>query len=307
MSRFKPASRKQSRLRFGIDGPSGSGKSFTALRFAFSFKGAKVAAIEAGENGGLELYKGQAPDGVPFDFDILHLTKNFAPTEYAAAIEEAGREGYDVLVIDSLSHAWAGEGGALDIKDRQGGNEFAAWRNVTPMHNRMIDAILQSPCHVFATLRSKTEYVLEANERGRMVPRKVGLAPVQRAGMEYEFTIYGSMDQANILTITKSRFSPAQNAIVSKPGASFMHPIITWLETGEVIEMPQIQKLATPETVTEIAALLAELKVPVDKVRDGLRQYGVTEIAHLKADQAEELRGKLQQKIDAKKTTTPQA
>lgn len=288
-SRFKKAVRQQARLRLGLDGPSGSGKSLTALRFAFAFclanPDARVAAVEAGENGGLSLYQGAAPDGIPFNFDILELKNNFAPTEYTAAIEEAGREKYDVLIIDSLSHAWAGAGGALEIKDKQGGNDFAAWRTVTPMHNRLIDSILQSPCHVIATLRSKTEYVLEQNEKGRMVPRKIGMAPIQRAGMEYEFTIFGSLDHAHVLTVSKSRCSTVQDAIVSKPGASFMHPILQWLETGEAVDM-SLPKRVSGEESERIRELLRLTGWKPEVIERGLQKHGASSVESLLAEES---------------------
>lgn len=296
--RFKKATRKQAKARIGLDGPAGSGKSFTALRLAFAFPGAKVACIEAGENGGLALYQGQAPDGVKFDFDLLEMKSNFSPSEYTAAIQEAGAAGYDVLVIDSLSHAWAGEGGALEIKDRVGGNDFAAWRQVTPMHNRMIDAILQSPCHVIATLRSKTEYVLEANEKGRMVPVKVGMAPIQRAGMEYEFTIYGSIDRAHVLTVSKSRCPAVQDAIVSKPGASFMAPVIRWLETGEVVESPEIVRGVSDEQLERLEVLIDSLKLTQNQLAKGLEKYGVATVSALTRDQAAEMEARLQAAVE---------
>lgn len=299
MSRFKKAVRQQARLRLGLDGPSGSGKSMSALRFAFAFKhdnpDIRVAAVEAGENGGLSLYQGISPDGVPFDFDILELKGNYAPTEYTNAIEEAGREKYDVLVIDSLSHAWAGAGGALEIKDRQGGNDFAAWRNVTPMHNRLIDAILQSPCHVIATLRSKTEYVLEetTNDKGRkvMVPRKIGMKPIQREGMEYEFTIFGSLDHAHNLTVTKSRCSAVQDRIESQPGLSFMLPVIEWLKTGEAAPPPDSVRRASAEDVRAIRDLLGRTGWKQDIVARGLARYSANSAEQLTAEQAAEFKG----------------
>lgn len=300
-SRFKKAVRTKARLRMAIDGPSGSGKSYTALRFAFAFEGARVACIEAGENGGLVLYQGMKPDGVPFEFDVLELKHDFSPTNYTAAIKEAGDAGYDVLVIDSLSHAWAGEGGALDIKDRQGGNEFAAWRTVTPMHNKMIDAILSSPCHVFATMRSKQEYVLEANEKGKLVPIKKAMAPIQRAGMEYEFTIYGSMDHAHILTVTKSRCPAAQDAVVSKPGSGFMAPILGWLETGEVPPAVELPKRVGEEQAGRIMAMIRELNINEASLKASLAKYGAASVGSLLTSQADEIQGKLSEAVQARR------
>lgn len=242
MNIFRPATRQKSKLRAAIDGPAGSGKTFTALRFAFAIaqscrpdgQPGRVAVINS-ESGAVEKYLGLAPDGIPFVFDVCELD-DFAPTKYTEAILGAGAAGYDVLIIDSLSHAWAGSGGALEIKDRKSGgsnaNSFTAWKDVTPMHNAMIDAILRSPCHIIATMRSKTEYIIETDSRGRSIPRKVGMAPVQRAGMEYEFDLYCSVDEEHILRVSKSRCPELADGMSVKPGAAFITPIITWLNDG---------------------------------------------------------------------------
>ena len=228
---FKQATRKQSKLRMTIDGPAGSGKSYTALRFAHQLaQGGRIAAIDT-ERGSLSKYAGDAPDGVPFEFDVLELAQ-FSPEKYTEAIVAAGKAGYAVLVIDSLSHAWEGTGGALEIKERQGGNQYTAWRAVTPIHNRMVDAILQSPCHVIATMRSRMEFVQETDASGRVSVKKLGLAPIQRPGMEYEFDLVCDMDYAHILTVSKSRCSAVADLKMEKPGAEFMRPVMEWLSTG---------------------------------------------------------------------------
>lgn len=236
MGMFTPATRTKSKLRMAIDGVSGSGKTFTALRFAFGL-GGRVAIINS-ESGAVQKYLGLSPDGEPWQFDICELA-NFAPTSYTNAILAAGVERYDVLVIDSLSHAWAGAGGALELKDKVGDkNSFTAWKTITPMHNQMIEAILRSPCHVIVTMRSKTEYILEPGANGKMQPRKVGTTPVQRAGMEYEFDLYGSIDQDHILNITKSRCPHPSivDAVVVKPDANWIGPVREWLNDG--LEIP---------------------------------------------------------------------
>ena len=228
---FKQATRKQSKLRMTIDGPAGSGKSYTALRFAHQLaQGGRIAAIDT-ERGSLSKYAGDAPDGVPFEFDVLELAQ-FSPEKYTEAIVAAGKAGYAVLVIDSLSHAWEGTGGALEIKERQGGNQYTAWRAVTPIHNRMVDAILQSPCHVIATMRSRMEFVQETDASGRVSVKKLGLAPIQRPGMEYEFDLVCDMDYAHILTVSKSRCSAVADLKMEKPGAEFMRPVMEWLSSG---------------------------------------------------------------------------
>jgi KaiC/GvpD/RAD55 family RecA-like ATPase len=297
-NRFLKARRQQSRLRSALDGPPGSGKTFTALRFAHAL-GGRVALIDT-ENGSASKYAGDTPDGIKWDFDVLQLA-SYAPTEYSSAIEEAGREGYDVLVIDSLSHAWAGKDGALEIKDRQGGNSFTAWKNVTPMHNRMVEAILSSPCHVIATLRSKIDYVIEeeVDERGRKkaVPRKVGLAPVQRPGMEYEFDVYGSLDWSHILTVTKSRCPAVADAIVSKPGPAFMEPILRWLRSGEVVAVTPLPRRASAEQVERIVALVEKLKITPQTQKSALATYGVDAFPLLTEIQATEIETRLNERL----------
>lgn len=237
---FRPATRKKSRLRLALDGPSGAGKTFTALRFAFAIAGpgGRVAVINT-ESGAVEKYMGLSPDGIPWQFFVGELD-SFAPSAYTDAIQAAGKMGFSVLIIDSLSHAWQGDGGALDQVSRKGGNSFTAWKDVTPQHNRMVEAILRSPCHVIATMRSKMEYVLEeqVNKAGMktQVPRKVGMAPIQRAGMEYEFDVVADLDHTHTLTVSKSRCPDIDGAIVLKPGAAFIEPVIAWLSEGSDVD-----------------------------------------------------------------------
>jgi len=245
---FKPATRKQLRLRMTIDGPSGSGKTYTALRFAFGLVelDKRVAVIDT-EHRAASKYKGLAPDGVPWDFDVCEL-EYFSPSTYASAIEEAGSAGYDVLIVDSLSHAWEGTGGALDQVDQKGGNKFTAWKDVTPMHRSMVEAILSSPCHVITTMRSKMEYVLE-EDKGKMVPKKIGLAPIQRAGMEYEFDVIIDLDITHQAKVSKSRCPGMDRRTASNPDASFILPLIDWLGVGEAVAAPpQEPKQSGPTT-----------------------------------------------------------
>lgn len=234
---FQSAKRTQSKLRMSIDGPAGSGKTYTALRFAHALAkhlnhGGKIAFIDT-EHGSASKYVGDSPDGIPFGFDVVELN-NFSPDRYTEAINAAGKMKYSVLVVDSLSHAWEGQGGALEMK-MKAGEGWNAWRNVTPIHNRMIDSMLQSSCHIITTMRSRMEYVQEQDNRGKTVIRKVGMSPVQRPGMEYEFDILCDMDWAHILTVSKSRCSAVADMQVEKPGAEFMRPVIDWLTSGDYV------------------------------------------------------------------------
>lgn len=186
---FEKAVRKKSKLRLGLCAPSGAGKTYSALLLAKGL-GGKIALIDT-ENGSASLYSHLV------DFDVCNLEAPYTVDKYLKAIEYAENNGYNTIIIDSLSHCWAGEGGLLEqqgIASKRTGNSYTAWRDITPLHNRLIDAIVNSKCHIIATMRSKVDYVLEINDKGKQTPKKVGLAPVQREGMDYEFTTVFDID-----------------------------------------------------------------------------------------------------------------
>src|SRR6185437_10276040 len=113
------------------------------------------------------------------------------------------------------------------------GNSFAGWKDVRPMERAMIEALLAYPGHVIVTMRTKTDYVVEVDERGRKVPRKVGLKPEQREGIEYEFDIVGDLDHENTLVISKSRAKPLAGLVVRKPDTAFAEAVLDWLNAGK--------------------------------------------------------------------------
>ncbi len=224
---FKRATRTQKKLRMALMGPSGSGKTYTALILAAELgKGGKVALLDT-ERGSASLYSDN------FEFDACQL-ESFNPQHYIDGINAAAAAGYTVLVIDSLSHAWNGEGGVLDQVNKRGGNQFTdGWGKVgTPLQNSLMKAILEAPMHVIATMRVKTEYVVEQNERGKSAPKRVGLAAVQRDGVEYEFDIIGTLDIQNTLTIEKTRMTALAGTIINKPDAKLAQKIMAWLSDG---------------------------------------------------------------------------
>jgi len=231
---FKKASKKTAKARIALMGPSGSGKSKSAQLMALGL-GKKIAVIDT-EHGSASKYAGD--DGV--DFDVLEL-ESFSPMTYVAAIHAAEDAGYDVLIVDSLTHAWSGKGGALEQVDNaakrsQSGNSYMAWRDVTPQHNELVDALVRCKCHLIATLRTKTEYVLEEVTRGGKTtkqPRRVGLAPVQRDGMEYEFDIVADITLDHDLMVTKTRCTALDGLVVNKPGVKLGQQIAAWLSDGE--------------------------------------------------------------------------
>ena len=229
---FKKATKKAARLRLALGGPSGAGKTWTALAIA-SALGKRIAVIDT-ERSSASLYADQ------FSFDSLDLTEH-SPERYVEAIRAAEREGYDVIIIDSLSHAWMGKDGALELVDKaakrsKSGNSFAAWRDVTPLHNALVDALISSSSHIITTLRAKTEWVLDEGQGGKKTPRKVGLAWVQRDGLEYEFTIVGDIDLDHNLVISKTRWSKLAGAVISKPGAELGREMLAWLNEGDAAQ-----------------------------------------------------------------------
>jgi hypothetical protein len=237
---FTKAVKSQAKGRIGLIGPSGSGKTFTALVLAAGL-GGTTALIDT-EHGSASKYADL------FTFDTLELT-TFSPEVYIEAIHTAGAAGYDNLIIDSLSHAWAGTGGALEmvekLKAKHSGNKFAAWGDITPLQNRLIEAMLTSPCHVIVTIRSKMEYI-QTEENGKKVVKKVGMQPVQRDGLEYEFDIVADMDTEHNFIVSKTRCASMDGFIVNKPTAEVATMIKTWLDGGAVPPAKPPLALAPP-------------------------------------------------------------
>lgn len=228
-SMFTRATREQSRLRMALIGPAGSGKTYTALAVA-SGLGERIAVLDT-EHGSASKYSGI------FEFDSF-APDSFEPEVYMDAIREAGRAGYDVLVLDSLSHAWAGKGGLLEFVDEQArrsrsGNSFAAWREATPKHNQLIESMLSAPLHLIVTMRAKTEYVMDYDERTKKTtPRKVGLQPVQRDGLEYEFDVVGDLTHEQDLIISKTRCPDLTGRVYRHAGEDLAGTLREWLGAG---------------------------------------------------------------------------
>lgn len=245
---FIKAEKAQAKGRVAFTGPSGSGKTFTALLAAQALQGEGRIALIDTERGSASKYADL------FDFDQMTLAPPFSPQKYIQAIGAAHAAGcYSVLIIDSLSHAWEGEGGVLEMHDQQqkrqkGGNSFTAWREVTPHHNKLVNALIQSDIHVIVTMRSKTEYVLEEQESGgrkTMVPKKIGMAPIQRAGTEYEFDVVAEMDHEHNLIVSKSRCHLIADAVVAKPQRKWFETFANWLSSG--VERPQSEAQTEPD------------------------------------------------------------
>ncbi len=248
---IKRAVKYDAKLRMALAGPSGSGKTYTALTLATALAGEKGVCVIDTERGSASKYADL------FTFDVIDLD-TFSPLHYIEAIKAASDAGYSVLVIDSLSHAWNGPGGLLEMvenitKRNQNRSSFNAWGEATPLQNRLIDAITRANLHVIVTMRTKTEYVVEQNERGKSAPRKVDTAPVQRADVEYEFDVYADLDIDNTLIVHKSRCPELSGAIIPKPGGSVAETLKKWLAGAPAPERTAPLSLVRPESDSEPA------------------------------------------------------
>ncbi|GAB6181722.1 hypothetical protein JCM14036_30410 [Desulfotomaculum defluvii] len=249
---FQRAQRKRAKLRLALAGPAGAGKTYSALLIAFGL-GGRVAMIDT-ERGSGELYSHLG------EYDVCTLEAPFLPEKYVEAIRAAEAAGYDIIIIDSLTHAWAGTGGVLDIQGHvadKSGNSWSAWRQVTPRHNELVDALLQSKCHIIATLRSKMDHI-QTTENGKTVIKKVGMNPIQRDGMEYEFTVFLDLDLSHLASSSKDRTSLFDGQVF-KPSPDIGKKLLSWLEAGvsqptahrptaEVIDFPPTEPIPAPGT-----------------------------------------------------------
>lgn len=235
MNPFQKASKKQAKLRATIFGPSGSGKSFTSLRIATGIiqyigKG-RIAGI-CTERKSLRKYSDR------FDFDVLDL-EDKTIEGYCKFIKLAGEQGiYEVLIIDSLSHAWQEllEQVERIAKAKYKGNTWSAWSEGTPEQRRLVDAILDFPGHVIATMRSKTEWTTGDAGNGKSKPVRVGLAPEQGKGIEYEFDLLLEMTVDHVCNVLKDRTGKFQDKLIDQPGEDFGKSLCEWLSEGEVVE-----------------------------------------------------------------------
>lgn len=231
---FKPASKKEAKLRLALTGPSGAGKTWTSLQIATQF-GGKIAVVDT-ERKSASKYADQ------FVFDVVDIEPPFHPIKYIEAIQEAQQLGYTTIVLDSLTHAWMGTGGILSIVDdiashSQSQNKFTAWNEGTRLYNDLINAIVQSDIHVIGTIRSKQEHVLEKDEKGKNQVVRVGLQPIQRKDFEYEFDLVMAMDVKNTGTISKTRCRDLpMGMVIPKPGKNVAKTLMTWLHGTEWIE-----------------------------------------------------------------------
>lgn len=231
MSSFKKASKKKQKLRLAIFGASGSGKTKSALRIAkgIADKLNKRIAVIDSEYESASLYADE------FDFDTVSLENDKSINAYTRYLKEVSNDDeYGVVVIDSMSHAWKELLEEIEklAKAKYNGNTFRAWGEGTPKQQELIHAILSNKCHVIATMRSKTEWVMETASNGKPKPTRVGLTPEQGKGIEYEFTMLMEITPEHYANVIKDRSGKFQDKMFEKPSEEFGAELLGWLQEG---------------------------------------------------------------------------
>ena len=193
---FRKSSRKQVKMKMALTGPSGSGKTYSSLLVAKGLCGSwdKICLIDT-ENKSADLYAHLG------NFNVISVASPYSPEKYIAALDECEKEDMEVVIIDSISHCWEF---LLNAHSNMVGNSFANWSKITPRHNGFVQKMLQVPFHVIATMRTKTDYVLNQKD-GKYVPEKMGLKTIQRDGVDYEFTLVFDIDIKHQATASKDR------------------------------------------------------------------------------------------------------
>lgn len=272
---FKPARRQQLKAKVALFGPSGSGKTLAMMRMAIAIQNMldptkPIAGIDT-EHERISLY---AEEEEFLDaegetrFRTYPMLPPYSPAHYLAAIAKAESLGAQVCVIDSVSHAWFGKGGVQQIVDeaaarQTGGNKWAGWSVGTPAHNSLIEGILSSQMHMVCTMRAKTEWIQVGN-----TPKKVGLGPVQREGIEYEFDVVLKLDldhSAEVETSRSTKFFPPGSAVTKEQmGAPFAEQVWAWISEGAAREpaASAADVEAQSDTDKALAQALAEQQPP---------------------------------------------
>lgn len=241
---IKRAERKQARLRLAICATSNGGKTWTSLELAFgiveefltrkilpgTLEG-KVGLVDTERRSG-HLYSHLGP------YDVVELGPPFTVERYIAAQRALERAGCEVIILDSISHAWMGQGGVLALLDRfEAKDRFSQFgKTLNPAQDEFVDSMLRSPAHIIATMRSKTAWVIEDVERnGRTIkaPRRIGLAPIQRPGIEFEFTTMLDLEtDSHFARVVKNRCPVFQDWQPKKISREHGRALASWLLEG---------------------------------------------------------------------------
>lgn len=256
---IRKAQRASAKARITLAGPSKSGKSYGALLLA-SGMGKKIGLIDT-ENGQGEIYSDE------FEYDVISLRPPYTVQSYIDAINMFDKNGYDVIIVDSLSHAWFAEGGLLEKTDQaaqqsKSNNTYFAWRASTEDYNKLIQAIQNSDAHIVGTMRTKTEYALESAD-GKVAPKKIGLKPIMRADFEYEFTINIDVDlKHNVSVQSRAGKTLALELTYKELTPAIGKQIADWFGEGRMNWEPVWNKLSL--------ALQADAKADISEFKDAI-------------------------------------
>ena len=275
---FKQAKREQVRIKVSIAGPAGSGKTMSSLLMAYGITKAefpnlsdaevwsKICIIDT-ESGSGSLYVGKQVGATTIGaYNTITLPPPFAPEIFVDAIHMAENHGMNVIIIDSLSHAWAGAGGALDQQGKiaeRSGNSWTAWRTITPQHNKLVDAMLQSPAHIIANMRAKMEYQQTTNSDGKKQIKALGMGVVMKEGIEYEFTVSFMLDYDHVANSTKDRtgmFDGKYFVIDENTGKQ----MYAWLSSGAVPTQKTVEVPAPSPAPSDLSDRIAKAIAVVD-------------------------------------------
>ncbi|HEY0433347.1 MAG TPA: AAA family ATPase [Chitinophagaceae bacterium] len=224
---LRKATRKKAKIRLGLSAVSGAGKTYSALLIAKGICGdwSKIAIIDS-ENNSADLYAHMG------DYNVLPISAPFAPERYVEAIQACEKAGMEVIIVDSITHEWDGKGGCLEIVEALGG-KYQDWAKVTPRHQKFMEAILQSPCHIITTVRRKQDYEMVKDNNGKVKIEKAGLREITREGFEYELTINLEMDTQHHATASKDRTNLFAGKPAFVPNEKTGELIAQWCEQGE--------------------------------------------------------------------------
>lgn len=224
MMQLQTAQRKRAKIKMAIQSPSGGGKSYSSLLIAKGLTNgdfSKVAVIDS-ENGSSNLYAHLG------EYNVLPISPPYTPEKYIEAITVCENAGMEVIILDSISHAWDE---LLDFHSKLAGNSFTNWNKVTPRQKAFVDKILHCNAHIIATMRTKQDYVIQQNDNKFKV-EKVGLKSVQRDGMDYEFTLVFDIDINHFASSSKDRTGLFSNVPDFKISSETGKKILDWCNSG---------------------------------------------------------------------------
>lgn len=271
---LRKASRQKAKIRIGLSAVSGGGKTISALLIAFGITGDwnKIAMIDS-ENGRGELYANDKRFGIG-EFNYIRLESPYSPESYIKAIKTCEEEQtIEVIIVDSITHEWSGKGGVLEIHGAMTGNSFTNWGLVTPRHQRFIDALLTSRCHIITTVRRKTEYEMSKDANGKMVIEKGGLKEVTRDDFEYELTVNLQLDINHNAKASKDNTGLFQDnpdfVITSATGKL----ILDWCENGiEPIKRDPAKELKESKNLIDLQAVYLSLTASEKEEHNELKE-----------------------------------